>query len=289
MLLSEFLASDYKEQHFVVVLGHPVSHSRSPAIHNAAMSYHNLNVRYYALDCPEREQHLIPELFALHNFRGANVTIPLKKKITSFLDDSDESARDIGAVNTVVPDLQTGQLFGYNTDAYGFMVPLRENFNIRTATILGTGGASRAICYALLKHGVEKLYLVSRKQKKQVLEFDCPTQLHRITYNDLGYAIMHSELIVNCTPVGMHPETEHSPIPDSLMPLLAGKYCYDIIYNPPETTLLQKAKANKALTIDGLDMFIHQAARSFEMWFGKPMPIDLARNVLLDMIKKSRS
>ncbi len=287
MLISEFIASDYKDQHFVVVIGHPVSHSRSPEIHNVALSYHNLDVRYYALECPESELHLIPELFKLNWFCGANVTIPLKKKIIEFLDDSDESARDIGAVNTVVSDPQTGQLLGYNTDAYGFMVPLREVHDIRTVTILGTGGASRAICHALLKHGVEKLFLVSRRQNNQVLDFEQPGRLTRITYDDLEHAIVHSDLIVNCTPVGMHPETEQSPIPDTLMPLLKGKYCYDIIYNPPETTLLQKAKANKALTIGGLDMFIHQAARSFELWFGKPMPIDLVRNVLLEMINKS--
>ncbi len=288
MLISEFLASDYKEQHFVVVLGHPVSHSKSPAIHNAALAYHQLNVRYHALDCPESEQQLIPELFAHPNFIGSNVTIPLKKRIVSYLDELDETASEIGAVNTVVPDGK-GLLVGYNTDSYGFMAPLKQVHGIHTAVVLGTGGASRAVCYALSTFGVEKLYLVSRTSKKQENHSDFPSDVQRIGYDALGDAIRHSELIVNTTPVGMHPATGHSPMPEQCLPLLADKYCYDIIYNPPETTLLKKAKAHGAQTIGGLDMFIHQAARSFELWFDKPMPLQLVRKVLLDMISNSKS
>ncbi len=287
MFLSEFLDSEHKEQPFAAVLGHPVAHSRSPGIHNAALAYHKMDVQYHALDCPPAELNLTTELFALRGFRGANVTIPLKEKILSFLDEVDETAQQIGAVNTVVPDKQKGCLTGFNTDAYGFVQPLKDIGEIRTATILGTGGASRAVSYALLKLGIKTRYIVSRSSNKLDINNNDSEGLHWITYDNLKTAIRKSDLIVNTTPVGMHPDTGHSPVPDDLMPLFAGKVCYDIIYNPLETALLQKARHHGAQTIGGLDMFIHQAALSFELWFVKPMPLQLIRDVLLEMISKS--
>ena len=202
------------------------------------------------------------------------------------MDDLDESAREIGAVNTVVPEKKSNRLTGYNTDAYGFIKPLTEINDIRTATILGTGGASRAASFALLKYGVEKLYLASRSAGKQAYPQKNPSIVHLIPYDNLETAIRRSQLIVNTTPVGMYPDIEKTPVPSVFLPLLEGKFCYDIIYNPVKTRFLQEAEEYGAQIIGGLDMFIHQAALSFELWFGREMPVHMVRNVLLNLLTK---
>lgn len=291
MLISEFLNSSCPDQPFVVVLGHPVAHSRSPLIHNAALRSLGISATYYAVDCPDDQQYLIPVLLAEPQCRGANVTIPLKHEIIRFMDDLAESAREIGAVNTVVPvhgnssdgpekPDNSHQLIGHNTDAFGFIKPLEGVRGITTATVLGSGGASRAIRYALAKTGVKKIFLISRSAKGN--PSDEPVEW--LTYDNLEYAVSNSDLIVNATPVGMHPDTNDSPFPESHYPLLHDKICYDIIYNPVYTKFITTAKQHGAKTIGGLDMFVYQASRSFELWFDQPMPVAMIRKFLQDHI-----
>ncbi len=280
MLLSAFLDSELVAKPFVCVLGYPVSHSRSPAIHNAALAYHGIPVQYHAVACPTAEFHLIPGLFALPGFKGSNVTIPLKEKIVSLLDALEDTARRIGAVNTIVPDARDGLLTGYNTDVYGFMKPLERLGNIASATILGTGGAARAATAGLIESGCKSIYLVSRTYRKHEMATMNPDVVRLVTYDDLEQAIRGSDLLVNTTPVGMHPDRDRSPVQERLVPLLKQKICYDIIYNPAETKLLQQARHEGAQVIGGLDMFLYQAARSFELWFGKAMPMGLVRDVV---------
>ncbi len=282
MLLSEFIDCEFVTKPFVCVLGYPVSHSRSPAIHNAALAYHGIPVQYHAVACPPAEFHLIPGLFALPEFKGANVTIPLKEKIVSLLDALDDTARRIGAVNTIVPDTRNGHVAGYNTDVYGFMKPLERFGEITSAIILGTGGAARAAAAGLLESGCKSIYLVSRTYKKHEMTAMNPDFVRLVTYDDLEQALRVSDLLVNTTPVGMHPDRDRSPVQERLVPLLKHKICYDIIYNPSETKLLQQARRNGAKVIGGLDMFLYQACRSFELWFGKAMPIDLVRDVMTE-------
>ncbi len=284
MILSDFLSSPQSRKPFAAVLGHPVRHSWSPDIHNSALSYHRLEVSYYALDCPTEEWALIPELLALPAFRGANVTIPLKEKIINFLDDTDSAAREIGAVNTIVPYRSDQALIGHNTDAHGFLQPLKEEKGLHNAVILGSGGASRAIRYALSRFGVRKMYIASRtNRKRDKLAFE-PDETHFLAYDELEGVLSQSNLLVNTTPVGMHPDQNSSPLAAELLPYLHGKICYDIIYNPPETRLLRDAREHGARTIGGTEMFLHQAALSFQLWFGAKMPIGLVRKVLLNMI-----
>jgi len=280
MLLSEFLESEFVAKPFVCVLGYPVSHSRSPAIHNAALVYHGITAQYHAVACPPAEFHLIPGLFALPGFRGSNVTIPLKEKIVSLLDTLEDTAQRIGAVNTIVPDGRNGLLTGYNTDVYGFMKPLERFGKVASATILGTGGAARAVIAGLIESGCKSIYLVSRKYRMHEKAAMFPGVVRLVTYDDLEQAVRGSDLLVNTTPVGMHPARDRSPVPERLVPLLKHKIFYDIIYNPAETKLLQQARREGAKVIGGGDMFLHQASRSFELWFGKAMPMDLVRDVL---------
>ncbi len=287
MLLSDFLQSEHVSSPFAAVLGHPVAHSRSPGIHNASLAYHGIPVRYHAVSCPETEFGLLHRLFSCPEFRGANVTIPLKEKMVGLMDEIDGTAKKIGAINTVVINPKNRRLKGFNTDAYGFMKPLESYGHIRSAAILGTGGAARAIVHALLEQDCQMISLVSRKKAQIELASAHPEKIRLLTYDQLDDAIRKSEMIVNTTPVGMHPDMENTPVPSSMTPLLKGKICYDIIYNPLESRLIVEARQHGARTIGGLDMFLHQAARSFELWFGKSMPLDLARSMILSSLKEN--
>ncbi|MEX0681790.1 MAG: shikimate dehydrogenase [Balneolales bacterium] len=342
MKLSEFLDSTHIKQPFVAVLGHPVMHSRSPLIHNAAIQEHVISATYYAIDCPRNEIHLISKLLDSEMFCGANVTIPLKMEIIPFLHSLDESANEIGAVNTIVPVYSklsddTNHLVkktvhsssssqdnitsdrkicvGYNTDAYGFYRPLEEYgyaSSVSSAVILGSGGASRAVRYALFKNGVDKLTLVSRsmsesrkrspfavndsaKPDRSFAGNEIPRNIFAgiddhtrwISYDQLDEAVQSAELVVNTTPIGMYPAVYASPVPEASLVHLKDKICYDIIYNPLETKFLRDAKLYGAKTINGLDMFIYQASAAFELWFKKSLTVRSTRTILLNKINTS--
>ena len=286
MLLSGFLASDLTAKPFLAVLGSPVSHSLSPAIHNESLSFHGIAVRYYAIECPANEVQNIPGLLHHPSFMGANITIPLKKEIIPMLDSLDESSKEIGAVNTVLRVAKDKKQIGFNTDVYGFLKPLETVTGIQTAAILGTGGASRAVKYALQKKGVENLFLVSRGSTGTYQQDNHKPDVKTVSYDHLEMVLDKSDLIVNTTPVGMFPNTDTSPVSSDFLPLLKDKVCYDIIYNPLETNFMRDAHKHGAIVIGGLDMFIHQAAKAFELWFNKIMPIELVRQLLLNTLPK---
>lgn len=189
------------------------------------------------------------------DLKGLNVTIPYKEKIIPFLDEIDKIAQEIGAVNTIKikPD---GKLVGYNTDAFGFENALLPFFPLRnkTALILGTGGASKAVAFVLQQLGFE-YYFISRKKEGNV-----------ILYSELNAEIVSNHnLIINCTPVGTYPNTENFPnIPYTL--LTKNHVLFDLIYNPLETQFLRKGKMQGARTINGLSMLHLQAQRAWEIW-----------------------
>ncbi len=295
MRITEFLKSFQTHRPFVVVLGHPVGHSLSPQIHNLAARHHNLNVIYHAVDCHPDDWGYIPDLLAHSHFRGGNVTIPLKKKIIDNLDAIDESALEIGAVNTIVPEPGGSSgtrrlLKGYNTDAFGFMKPLEGISDIKNVTVLGSGGAFNAVRYVLNRIGAEKIFLIRRtlRNGKESGKRDYGIPVETLTYADIEKAVTASDLIVNTTPVGMYPDTDGNPLPEAVHEHLKGKICYDIIYNPLVTNFLKVAKENGAKTIGGLDMFVHQAARAFELWFSLPMPVDKVRKLVVDTIHSGK-
>ncbi len=187
--------------------------------------------------------------------KGMNVTIPYKEEITPFLDEIDEKAKEIGAVNTI-KITEKGGLIGYNTDEYGFrksLFPLLKEQH-KNALILGTGGASKAIAYALKILGIEYKY-VSRNQQK-----------NKLSYKEISKEIISEfPIIINCTPLGTYPNIEDCPdIPYNL--LTKNNILYDLIYNPSETLFLQKGKEQGAIIKNGLEMLELQAEKSWEIW-----------------------
>jgi shikimate dehydrogenase len=204
--------------------------------------------------------HTFPELVLKHRLSGLNVTKPYKESVIPFLNELDVTAKEIGAVNCIKISWEndTPYLKGYNTDYYGFaqsIKPFLEPIH-QKALILGTGGASKAIAYALKNVGVD-FYYVTTGQKKAANYFH---------YSELNEYVLNAfKLIVNCTPLGMYPKIEVCPeIPFQY--LTAEHLLYDLIYNPEETLFLQKGKAQGAVTINGLNMLKLQADKAWEIW-----------------------
>ena len=189
------------------------------------------------------------------NPKGLNVTIPYKKAILPFLDELDEVAKEIGAVNTIV--FKNGKLKGYNTDAFGFHQSIKPFFKPQheRALILGTGGASKAVEYVLKQYGVEVFFASRKETNGNVLNWDA------INEN----VVKHHLLIVNCTPLGMFPNVDSKPdIPYSA--LTEGHLLVDLVYNPEESLFLKLGKEKGAKVLNGLTMLKQQAEKSWELW-----------------------
>lgn len=289
MDLSDFLSGEACRRPFCVVLGHPVGHSLSPLMHNTALRHLGLDVEYHAVDIPEQSRSLIPKLLQLEHFKGANVTIPLKSAILDHVQLQDHGVRHTGAANTLVvsDNSATSRLIAaYNTDIAGFLKPLEQEPLPETAVVLGTGGASRAIRYALGNAGVKELIVISRRPSEysgNVYKGETITG-----YEHLEQALTRCDLLVNTTPVGMYPRIHESPIPDTCYRHLEGKRVYDIVYNPLETTLLLRAAEHGARIISGLEMFVEQAGLSFEHWFGVSMPREPVYRALADTLASTQ-
>ncbi len=271
---------------FCGVIGNPVEHSLSPAIHNAAFQKLGLNFVYLAFRV-EAIGDAIKGLRALGSFRGASVTIPHKVSSIPFLDEVEPTARHIGAINTIVAE--NGKLTGYNTDATGALRALREgagSLNGKRVVMLGSGGAARAIAFALAAEpGVTGLSLLGVDDKERsalAADLRAKTQL-AVQEASLDEAALVRELagaqvLIHCTPIGMSPKVEASCVPAAF--LHSGLAVMDIVYNPRETRLLKDAKRAGCVTIPGLEMFLHQAVAQFELWTNQPAPADVMRAVL---------
>jgi len=271
---------------FCGVIGNPVEHSLSPAIHNAAFQRLGLNLVYLAFRV-EAIGEAIRGLRALGGFRGASVTIPHKVSAIPFLDEVEPTARHIGAINTIVA--RQGKLTGYNTDATGALRALRGGVGSlagKCVVILGSGGAARAIAFALAGEpelagltllGVdesERSLLAADLRSKTPLTV---TEAH-LDEASLGKALPAAQILIHCTPIGMSPKIEASCVPASL--LHAGLAVMDIVYNPRATRLLNDARQAGCVTIPGLEMFLHQAVAQFELWTNQAAPADVMRAVL---------
>jgi shikimate dehydrogenase len=275
---------------FCGVIGNPVEHSLSPAIHNAAFQTLGLNFVYLAWKV-EAIGDAVKGLRALGNFRGASVTIPHKVSVLPFLDEVEATALHIGAINTIVA--QNGKLLGINTDATGALRALREGnapLSGQPVIILGSGGAARAIAFALAAEGgVSRLHLLGiDEQERRRLTLDL-TQRTAVRVADaflddqsLKAALAEADVLIHCTPIGMAPRTGVSCVPAHL--LHAGLTVMDIVYNPRETKLLVDAKAAGCRTISGLEMFLNQAAAQFEHWTGQSAPTPVMRAVLVSRL-----
>ena len=270
----------------VGIIGWPVSHSKSPVMHNAAFEAAGIEGRYVLLPVhPERVGEAVAGLRAL-GFRGANVTVPHKQAVIPFLDALMPAARAIGAVNTILVE-EDGRLLGTNTDADGFWQDLvalgvAERLGDGVAIVLGAGGSARAVAYALARHRVRVHILARRPDQAQTLveslgpHLSAPDRLHAHAWDALRHLASTASLIVNCTPVGMTPHEDRSPWPDDLV-FLPGQMVYDLVYHPRRTRLMAQAEAAGAQAWNGLGMLVYQGARAWELWTGRSAPVEVMR------------
>jgi shikimate dehydrogenase len=271
---------------FCGVIGNPVEHSLSPAIHNAAFHHLEVNCVYLAWRVDAIGE-AIKGLRALGNFRGASVTIPHKVSAMPFLDHVEPTAANIGAINTVVAD--QGRLTGYNTDSTGALRALKEGgvqLKGRHIVMLGSGGAARAIAFGLAaESGAERLTILGvdeRERATLAAEIRSKTALAvedgRLDDEMLRRILPDAQVLVHCTPLGMFPKMDASCVPASA--LHRDLAVMDIVYNPRETRLLREAKQSGCRIVPGLEMFLNQAAAQCELWTNRPAPIEIMRAVL---------
>jgi 3-dehydroquinate dehydratase/shikimate dehydrogenase len=247
------------------VAGDPVAHSLSPAIMNAALRRENVNGVYLALHAKT-----LKDLLACVRdipIHGLSITMPYKEAVLKHLDNTDSHTAKIGACNTVVR-AQDGKLYGFNTDTAGVVRPLEQRITIEQAQILvlGAGGAARAAVYGLKERGAE-VYILNRSLgPAQKLARSARARLMKRA----ELKKMRFDVIINATPVGMG-NTREAPLKEHE---INARYLFDMIYDPPETRLMKLARERGAEIIPGIEMFVHQAARQFEIWTGKPAPWD---------------
>lgn len=257
----------------VAIIGYPLGHTISPAMHNAAYKELNLDYEYVPLEVPPQDlAKAVEGLRALH-FAGFNVTLPHKETIVPYLDEVTQLARRIGAVNTV--QNQEGKLIGYNTDGPGFIDSLKAEagFNPqgKKVVILGAGGAGRAVAISLSENqaGEITLFDAAPEKAEKLAEY-----VGGKTSQNLQKDIDEAQLLVNCTPIGLHPKSEESPLPKNLK-LHKKLTVYDLVYNPKETQLLKTAKAAGAKAVTGLGMLVRQGALAFTVFTDKPAPFKI--------------
>ncbi len=272
------------------LIGCPVSHSRSPAMHNAAAAALGLDWAYVPL--PVRPDDLATAVSALPTvgFRGVNVTVPHKQAVIPLLAELDEGAQALGAVNTILVGAN-GRLTGYNTDWTGFQADLAEQqvaVNGRHCLVLGAGGSARAAVYALAQMGGRVQVLARRAEQAARLIADLQPHLPdsllgERPLTDLPHAAAQTEapLIVNTTPLGMTPHIDQSVWPDAL-PMPAGSFVYDLVYNPARTKLMAQAEAAGCQASNGLGMLLHQGAQAFTLWTGQQPDLAVMAAALSD-------
>lgn len=259
------------------MLGWPVDHSLSPAMHNAALASDGLDLAYLALPTPPEHLAQVVRALGATGFVGANVTVPHKQTVMGLCDTLTDEARRVGAVNTLA--WRDGGLEGHNTDAVGLERALDEVDAGRSwAVLLGTGGAARAAAVALARRGTERLAVVGRRPEAAedvaTLARDCGVAEARwmdVEAPALATAVAAADLVVNATTLGMRGEA----LPAPLMALAPGQTAYDVVYAPPDTPFLQAATAAGAAAHHGLSMLVHQAAAGYEHWTGRAAPVEV--------------
>lgn len=261
------------------VIGHPIGHSLSPAMQNAGIQAAGLDAVYIAMPVMEAELGQAVDGLKALGFYGFNVTIPHKQAVMKYLDEIDEDAKIIGAVNAV--SIQAGRLKGYNTDMAGFLQGMHNHGFSPTGThavLLGAGGAARAIIWGLIKEGVKSLAIGVRNVPKvqPVAEYFRP-------YMDIQVMDWHSEafchrlqeaqLLINSTPLGMAPHVDAMPPVDFSL-VSKDAFVYDIIYTPAETMFLRTAREHGCRTLNGEEMLVGQGAEAFRLWTGHQLPTE---------------
>jgi len=266
------------------VVGCPVAHSASPAMHNMAFAQLGLDFVYLPLEVDDIGQFFArlvsPSTRELNwNLKGFSVTIPHKTSALPFLDELNKTAQGTGAVNTVV--LSGGRLYGHNTDVRGAMEPLEKITALESerCCVIGSGGAARAVVYGLLERGARvSVFARNAEKAKQTMK---SFEVEVLPIESLASA--EARILINTTPVGLRGHSEDaSPVPADI--LRGQEIVYDLVYNPLQTRLLMEARDAGSKTISGLDMLLAQAALQFELWTGLKAPIECMRKAALSKI-----
>ncbi len=273
------------------VIGNPIEHSLSPAIHNAAFDYLGLNYVYVAF----RVRDVSSAVAGVRGLgiRGLSVTIPHKVEVIKHLDEVDEVAERIGSVNTIVNDGK--KLKGYTTDGTAALRSLEEkgvDINGKRILILGSGGVARAIAFTLIMKKRPASIIIGGVIQKEIdkLVQDISStknifQAKGFIVNDesLEKRVQDVDILIQCTPIGMYPKTNNTPVPKRF--LRNSLVVFDVIYNPFKTRLLKEAEETGCVVVSGIDMFVYQAALQFELWTKQSAPIDVMKKALLENLK----
>ena len=285
----------------VGLIGWPVEHSLSPLMHNAAFDALGLNWRYIPLPVPPGSLEAAVRGLVALGFRGANVTVPHKQSVMPLLDSASDTAVELGAVNALVIERRedgSSVISGDNTDHLGFGRALRNaGFEPQAglrAVVVGAGGGACAVVYSLLRSGLSEITVLNRRPERagslisNLGRFGRADRLsaHELTPDSLIAIADNADLLVNTTPVGMWPQVDASIWPNraSMPPHLT---VFDLVYNPPETRLLQQARQSGARAIGGLGMLVQQGVLGFQMWTGEAAPIEVMRTACEQELRRS--
>lgn len=271
------------------VIGDPIEHTLSPAMHNAAFNHLKLDFVFLAFRVKAAELESAMRGMRGLNIRGLNVTMPHKTSVTKYLDAVDPTVKFLGSVNTVLND--GGRLLGFNTDGVGALQALRDNgvdLKGKKMLLLGAGGAAKAIAYALARE-VEELCVLNRAAEKAMVLAEALSQkfCRKVVGDALSSSAIQKNLrdanvLINATSVGMHPNISQSLVaPQWLKPDLT---VMDIVYNPLETKLVKDAKTVGAQVVNGVEMLLYQGAASFKVWTGLSAPIEVMRRAVQDKL-----
>lgn len=260
------------------VFGHPVGHSLSPSMHNAAFAELGLNCVYLAFDVTDIGAAM--KAVRTLSMRGASVTIPHKLSVMEHLDEVDETARKMGAVNTVINE--NGRLLGKNTDGLGAVKALEQKTSLagKRVLLLGSGGAARAVAHAVKIAGASVKIAHRPEDEKEAAVLAGEVEAGTLLLSQaMGEAC---DVAINATPLGMAPNVDASPVPAEFFK--PGMVAMDVVYNPLETRFLREARKMGCETVDGAAMFVYQGVAQFELWTGRKAPYELMRKTVLDSL-----
>ncbi len=258
------------------VIGHPIAHSRSPALHGFWLRRYGVPGHYIPMDVAPLDLESVLRFLPKLGFVGANITIPHKEAVLKLADVVTDRAALIGAANTLI-FFKDGKIYADNTDGIGFISNLRQNAPSWSATkgpaaVFGAGGAARAVLAALIEAGVPEIRLSNRSRPRaEALRQDFGPKIVVNDWTQAGNMLEGASTVINTTSLGMAGKPEFRVPLDALEP---GAVVNDLVYNPLKTHLLIEAERRGCTVVDGLGMLLHQAAPGFERWFGPTPDVD---------------
>ncbi|TVP85042.1 MAG: shikimate dehydrogenase [Alkalicoccus sp.] len=271
------------------VIGNPVAHSLSPMMHTAAYRETGISAAYVPFHV--KNDGLADAVRGIRGLglAGINVTVPHKITVMEYLDELDETAELIGAVNTIAHDRKENKLIGYNTDGEGYLRSLRPRMrkplSETRVLLLGAGGAGRAVAVTLARKGVRQLTIANRTlSSAEALAEECGEGVRALSLETAQASLMEFDIVINSTSVGMTPNTGQMPI--SLEKLSGRTLVSDLIYTPWKTRFLREADKKGAETMNGAGMFVHQGAMAFEIWTGIQAPVKVMERIVVEKLRE---